>query len=567
MKRFRYAVAPAVAALAVAPFVVRAPGAAASSPEAWTVSATPDTSPSLTNVLYADACASPGDCVAVGDASLVTGVTQTLVESWNGTTWSTMVSADTSTSLDNTLYGVSCASATSCMAVGTATSTTGYLQTLAEQWDGTSWKILVTPDTSATFPNDLSGVSCVSSTSCVAVGSAATSTGSVTVVETWNGSTWTLTASPQVPGTEDDSLSGVSCPTPSACTAVGYDVDGSGAEQTLVQVWNGSAWTVVASPDTTTTLPNALDGVSCTSADACTAVGAAYAPAGTADRTLVETWNGSAWTEAASPDPTTGDDELQAVSCTSAGCTAVGYSTTSEGIEQGLVEASSGGTWSVTGTPEPGLYGNSLQAVGCVGTACVAAGSEETDAGLLQTLVESDLAAATVTVPPTAAFTFGISGSVAVVSTGNPLPTFSETGAPTGVTIDPATGTLSGAPGKVGTYTVKITATNGIGPAAEGVVDLTVAGPVVTSTVLPAATRGVPYSFQLTASGAAAALTWKKSGKLPRGIKLSSSGVLSGTPSTKLEAGDYQFKVSVTEVTAAGTLKVKDATPFVLVVQ
>ncbi len=556
MKCLRYAAALAVVACAAAQVVSPVPGAAASSPAAWSVSATPDTSATLTNVLNADTCVSGGDCVAVGNSTTSTGVAQTLVESWNGTAWSKVSSPDTSPTLADTLYGVSCAAASSCMAVGSATSTTGYLQTLAERWNGTTWAIVSTPDTSTVFPNSLSGVSCSSTTSCVAVGSAATSTGSVTVVETWNGSSWTLTPSPEVAGTAADSLAAVSCPTTASCTAVGYDVDGSGAEQTLVEAWGGSAWSVVTSPDTTAKLPNALNGVSCTSASACTAVGGAYAVGGTAEQTLVETWSGSTWSAASSPDPTTGDDELQAVSCGTGGCTAVGYSTTSGGIEQGLVEASSGAPWAVVTTPEPGLYGNSLQGVGCVGTACVATGSEETGAGLLQTLGESDLEAPTVTVPPTAAFTFGLSGTAAVTSTGSPLPTFTETGAPNGVTIDPVTGTLTGEPSKIGTYTVVVTASNGVAPASSGTLRLTVTGPVVTSTDLPNGTPDVPYSYQLTASGAAAPLLWKKGAGLPRGLKVSSSGVISGTPSKRDSAGVYSFKVSVTEVTAVGKVKV-----------
>ena len=78
----------------------------------------------------------------------------------------------------------------------------------------------------------------------------------------------------------------------------------------------------------------------------------------------------------------------------------------------------------------------------------------------------------------------------------------------------------------------------------------------MTSTVPPTATRGTPYSFQLTASGLAVTPVWKKSGPLPRGLKLSLAGVISGTPSTKIAAGPYGVKVSLTEVTPVGKVKV-----------
>ena len=368
----------------------------------------------------------------MGDASTATGVTRTLVEVWNGVDWSTVPSADPSPSVDDVLYGVSCPSSTSCMAVGSTTDAGGYLQTLAEYWDGSVWSIVGTPDTGAGVPNSLGGVSCASATSCVAVGSAATTTGSVTVVESWNGSAWSLTPSPDVPGTQTNSLSGVSCPTQSECTAVGYDVDASGSEQTLVEAWNGSSWVVVSSPDTTSTSSNALNGVSCTSVSACTAVGTAYSDTGTADQTLVEAWNGSSWAIVASPDPTDADDELQGVSCTSSGCTAVGYATTDQGIEQGMVEASTDGVWAVSATPEPGVYGNSLAAVACTGVTCVATGSEETGAGLLQTLAETDAHPATLSVPSMEALLLGVRFSIAVSSSGDPSPTFTVQGAPPG---------------------------------------------------------------------------------------------------------------------------------------
>jgi len=529
----------------------------ASSPATWSVSATTDTAPNLINELNGVSCASATACVAVGDATTATGVVQTLAESWNGAAWKTLAGPDTSATLDNTLASVSCWSATGCMAVGTATGSTGYLRTLAARWNGSAWSILSTPDTSASFPNSLSGVSCTSATACTAVGSAATATGSATVVEAWDGTAWTLSPSPQAAGTADDSLAAVSCPTATTCTAVGYAVDGAGAEQTLVESWAGAAWSVVASPDTTTGLPNSLDGVSCSSASSCTAVGSAYAPGGTAYRTLVLTWSGGGWSAATSPDPSTGDDVLQSVACGASGtCTAVGYATTASGIQQGLVTTTDGGPWSTVTTPQPGQYGNILGGVACVATVCTAAGSEETGAGLRQTLAETDLAAPTLEVPPTAQLTFGVAASVAASSTGNPAVTYAASGAPKGMTMDPVTGVLSGVPAQVSTFTVKVTATNGVGTPATGTMAVTVVGPKVTSSVLPPATRGVPYSVQLTATSTSPTPVWKKALKLPKGLKLSPSGVISGTPNVKLTPGPYVLKVSLNEAATGGKVKV-----------
>jgi hypothetical protein len=69
----------------------------------------------------------------------------------------------------------------------------GGTYTLAERWDGTSWTVQSTPSPSpiGSRPNAtgaLSGVSCVSETSCTAVGSYADSTGrEVTLAEGYAG--------------------------------------------------------------------------------------------------------------------------------------------------------------------------------------------------------------------------------------------------------------------------------------------------------------------------------------------------------------------------------------------
>jgi hypothetical protein len=60
----------------------------------------------------------------------------------------------------------------------------------------------------------------------------------------------------------------VSCNGPSACTSVGYDSDGN----TLIESWNGSAWSIVPSPNVANAR-NTLSGISCTGPTACTAVG------------------------------------------------------------------------------------------------------------------------------------------------------------------------------------------------------------------------------------------------------------------------------------------------------
>ena len=439
MRVTRYATSFAVAlcVTVLAPLSVSPAGA--TTPPTWLLASTPDTSATLSNVLYADSCVSGGACMAVGSSTTAAGHAQTLVESWNGTSWAMVPSPNTSPTLDNVLYAVSCTSTSACVAVGTSTSALGQTQTLAELWNGSKWSISTTPNTSNGFDNTLSGVSCTSAATCTAVGYAATATGSVTLVETWNASTWSIATSPNEPGTLYDSLNGISCPSSLSCVAVGNYLTAADSLQTLVESWNGSIWSVVASPDTTTAKSNTLNGVSCATATACTAVGAAYASGGSAYQTLAESWNGASWSIVSTPDVTSSDNVLEAVSCPSASwCAASGYSTTGSDIQQGLIETWNGVTWSAATTPEPGSFGNSVPAVGCPqASACVAVGSEEPSPGVLQTVAESTFVAPTLTAPPTATFNFGALDSFAVTGTGAPAPTYTETGAPVGCDHQP----------------------------------------------------------------------------------------------------------------------------------
>ena len=79
------------------------------------------------------ACTGPTSCFAVGDYSGSSSY-QTLIESWNGTVWSIVPSADTSSSQGNDLNAVTCGSGTQCVAVGSASNATNY-QSLIESAD------------------------------------------------------------------------------------------------------------------------------------------------------------------------------------------------------------------------------------------------------------------------------------------------------------------------------------------------------------------------------------------------------------------------------------------------
>jgi hypothetical protein len=65
-------------------------------------------------------------------------------------------------------------------------------------------------------------------------------------------------------------LNGIACPGVKACFAVGSYAT-SGGFQTLIESWAGSAWSLVTSPNASSS--DQLSAVSCSSAYNCTAVG------------------------------------------------------------------------------------------------------------------------------------------------------------------------------------------------------------------------------------------------------------------------------------------------------
>ncbi len=143
---------------------------------------------------------------------------------WDGTSWATETSANPSPANLAELHGVSCTSSSACSAVGQYLDGSNVQHSLAEAWNGSSWSLQTVPDPSGggTDPM-LNDVSCVSSSSCEAVGGYTSSAPHATPMAAgWNGSSWTLQTVPTATGAPDATLYGVSCP--ATCMAVGVTV-------------------------------------------------------------------------------------------------------------------------------------------------------------------------------------------------------------------------------------------------------------------------------------------------------------------------------------------------------
>jgi hypothetical protein len=135
----------------------------------------------------------------------------------------------------SSLASVSCPSAHTCTAVGQYFDRAGYWATLAETRHGTSWAIEPTADPAAGATGvTLSGVSCAAADACTAVGSYVNSADdTVTLAESWNGTSWAIQATPNPAGSVSGVLSGVSCLAVAGCTAAGFSVNRSPDYRTL----------------------------------------------------------------------------------------------------------------------------------------------------------------------------------------------------------------------------------------------------------------------------------------------------------------------------------------------
>jgi hypothetical protein len=264
-------------------------------------------------------CTSSTDCFAVGYSfSTAPFQDKTLVEHWNGKTWTIVPSPNPSGTTDDRLLGVTCASTTNCFAVGTQTAANPSVpKTLIERWDGKTWKVMASPNPPTPGPNsELRAVSCTSGSFCVAVGQYAASK---TLIEHWNGKSWSMVATATVPNGGGQALSGVSCTSASFCDAIGgYNpAKGGGFGRGLVENWNGQTWSYVPSTSRLGGDGGFLANVSCASAANCFAVGSEAWEGQSTPDAIVERWNGKVWWLGISVlHPPVSYNDLNGVSCT-----------------------------------------------------------------------------------------------------------------------------------------------------------------------------------------------------------------------------------------------------------
>ncbi|HMG81823.1 MAG TPA: carbohydrate-binding protein, partial [Ferruginibacter sp.] len=150
----------------------------------------------------------------------------------------------------------------------------------------------------------------------------------------------------------------------------------------------------------------------------------------------------------------------------------------------------------------------------------------------------------------TAAATAGTGFSYTITASNTPT-SFGATGLPAGLSINTATGVISGTPTTAGTYPVAVTATNAAGTGNKTVtvtVSSAVVAPSISSAATATGTVGTAFSYVITASNTP---TSYAATSLPAGVSVNTTtGVISGTPTT---AGTYTATISATNAGGTGT--------------
>jgi hypothetical protein len=239
---------------------------------------TTETSPNIADATGADAeyvgaiaCPAISDCWVVGSYEGSQGYLP-LFEQGDGSTW-TLVAGPTTPTLifdQAVLHGVTCLSVSDCWAVGASDGT------LTEHFDGTAWSIVPSANSGTADQDVLNAVTCTSASACWAVGqqnrgTTGASNAGQTLIEFYNGTSWSVVPSPN-PLRGGDELLGVACPGAGLCWAVGTVGTGkTGYDQPLVERLSQGHWTAVQSH---LPLGGFLPGVACSPGGPCWAVGA-----------------------------------------------------------------------------------------------------------------------------------------------------------------------------------------------------------------------------------------------------------------------------------------------------
>jgi hypothetical protein len=326
------------------PYGSPTPGPTTSVDGTWKIASSPNIGTgTYGNQLDAVAVVSASDVWAVGFSPHPSGtplyIRRTLVEHWDGKTWSVIPSPNPAGATYVVLNGVAAISANDIWAVGHSGDPSSIPhQTLTEHWDGTGWSIIPSPSPGTYNGNVLYAVAAVSTNDVWAVGwaeSGPTGQEGGALTMHWDGASWTVISNPS-----RAALLAVTAIAPNDVWAVGYQV---------ILHWDGATWSSVAFPPPPGNSYQVFKDISAVSANDIWAVGYSQASYfyGYIYSTLTYHWDGTQWNWVPNAG---GSDYLYAVDAIAANDVwAVG--------DNGYTQHWNGATWSQVAGPYPGLGG------------------------------------------------------------------------------------------------------------------------------------------------------------------------------------------------------------------
>jgi hypothetical protein len=298
------------------------------------------------------------------DATHQPPILQSLVEQWDGTTWRVVASAGF-----DALNGVAALSPNDVWAVGgqlnygAVGGTPPPERPLILHWDGTTWSVVPSARPADSNAVELNSVAAISAQDVWAVGRQDAGSAHLLqpLVEHWDGTASHVITSPLPQTATNGSLNSVTrIPGTNQLWAVGewsrYSVPT--LPQPLIEQWNGTTWQIVASPTLPTgALGGTWNGVVALSATSAWAVGRYWVSNPVDLRPLIGHWDGTAWAVSASPNAY---GELNSVAAAGANdVRAAGTHLTGSGASSGngqrvpLIERWDGTAWQITASPEP----------------------------------------------------------------------------------------------------------------------------------------------------------------------------------------------------------------------
>jgi hypothetical protein len=223
----------------------------------WRLFPNPKFPPNSEATLFAMASTSANDIWAVGDfVENDTNLDFNLFEHWDGTAW-TATTVQVANNSFESLSGASADATNDAWAVGFQGISTPKI--LAKHSDGTNWTTVATPHI-AGGDSRLNAVLALAPNDAWAVGFSTPGipeeVATLTLILHWDGTSWKVVPSPNVgPNSpfQSNSLLGLTANSANDIWAFGayLAADGSGQQMTLLLHWDGTRWKIAPSPNPT----------------------------------------------------------------------------------------------------------------------------------------------------------------------------------------------------------------------------------------------------------------------------------------------------------------------------